>query len=382
MRRIPVDRLKVGMIVAQAIYGADGNILLNKDMVLKASYIVRLKELGVPAVYIHDKRLGDLQVEDVVNEQTRLSSLNAVKELFEQKRRGSQITVLSSTDRFKQVVSNIIEDLLDRKELMINLTDIRALDDYTFAHSVNVCILALITGLTLGYDRTALVNLGIGALLHDIGKTAVPLHILNKPGKLTPEEFELVCRHPQLGFDILSMCKDVSLVSAKIALQHHERYNGSGYPKGLKGSQVHEFARITGIVDVYDALTADRVYRRAYPPNEAFEMLAGSGNFTHDYRLVKAFLANVAIYPVGTIVKLNSGDVGVVTGSERGYSHQPRVRLLYKPSGEPYTERPDIDLKVNLNYFISSVLPAEVLPPEGDSMEITGSGRDGCQVLR
>jgi len=382
VRRIPVDRLKTGMIVAQAIYAADGNILINKDVVLKASYIIRLKELGVPAVYIHDKRLGDLQVEDVVSEQTRLSSLNAVKELFEQTRRGSQITILTGADRFKRVVSNIIEDLLGHKELMINLTDIRALDDYTFAHSVNVCILAVVTGLTLGYNRTDLVNLGMGALLHDIGKTAVPLDILNKPGKLTPEEFELVCRHPQLGFDILRMCKDVAMLSAKVALQHHERYNGSGYPKGLKRSQVHEFARITGIVDVYDALTADRVYRRAYPPNEAFEMLAGSGNFTHDYRLVKAFLANVAIYPVGTIVKLNSGDVGVVTGSERGYSHQPRVRLLYKPSWEPYTERSDIDLKVNLSYFISSVLPAEALPPAGANIEITGSDRDGCQVLR
>lgn len=369
MRRVSVDGLKAGMVVARAIYGADGSILLNKDMVLKPSYIVRLQELGVPSVYIYDRQLGDLQVEDVVSEQTRVSSLTAVKEIFEQTRRGSHVSILAEKARFREIVTNIINDLLDRKELIINLTDIRAIDDYTFAHSVNVCILALITGLTLKYSRPALVHLGMGALLHDIGKTALPLEILNKPGKLTPEEFEFIRRHPRLGFDILRMNKDISRVSAIVALQHHERYNGCGYPAGLTGSQIHEFARITAIVDVYDALTADRVYRPAYPPNEAFELLAGSGNFTHDYRLIKAFLANVAIYPVGTIVKLNSGDVGVVTGMDRGYLQQPRVRLLYNSSGEPYHEQPEINLRENLNYFISSVLPRESLPSASSSAD-------------
>ncbi len=373
MRRVPVDKLKTGMEVAHAIYGADGNVLLNKGMVLKASYIVRLKELGVPAVYIQDHRLGELQAEDMISEETRLSSINAVKEVFKQAQsNNSRLAVQNAAFQFRQIVDNIIEDLLDRQELMINLVDIRALDDYTFAHSVNVCVLAVITGLTLNYSRPALRHLGIGALLHDVGKTVVPLHILNKPGKLTPEEMEAMRRHPQLGFDILRMYKGISPLSANIALQHHERYNGSGYPQGLKGPQVHEFARITAIVDVYDALTADRVYRPAYSPQEAFEKLAGSGNFTHDYRLVRAFLSNVAIYPLCTIVKLTSGHIGVVIAAERGCSQQPQVRLLYEPSGKPNRERPVIDLKTDSKYFISSVLSAEELPSEKEGEKPAG----------
>lgn len=383
MRKLSVDSLKPGMVVARAIYSADGQVLLNKGVVLKPSYIIRLKELGVPAVYIRDELLGDLEVEDIVSEQTRLAAVRAVKELFGnyQGRGMGHVPLLVDSARIQRIVISLLEDLLDRKELMVNLTDIRALDDYTFAHSVNVCILALVTGLTLRYSREDLLHLGVGAMLHDIGKTCVPLHILNKPGKLTMEEYELVCRHARCGFDILRMQKSVSLVSARVALEHHERYNGSGYPQGLKGEEIHEFARITGVVDVYDALTADRVYRRAYPPHEAYEMLAGSGNFTHDFEIVKAFLANVAAYPVGTLVQLNSGDVGVVTGTARGHSHRPRVRLLYRPSGEPYGEQLTLDLAVEMHYYVSQILPAEDLPPITCKPQVAEGDREGYRVL-
>ncbi|MBC7326124.1 MAG: HD-GYP domain-containing protein, partial [Moorella sp. (in: Bacteria)] len=236
--------------------------------------------------YIRDELVGELEVEDIVSEQTRLEAIKTMKEIFAEVPAGGKGRALQLLDtaRIRWVVCRILDDLLDRKELMLNLADIRALDDYTFAHSVNVCILAMVTGLTLNYSRSALLHLGMGALLHDIGKTCIPLDILNKPGRLTMEEYKIVRRHTQYGFDILQMQKGVGPVSALVALEHHERYNGSGYPRGLKGEAIHQFASITGVVDVYDALTADRVYRRAYPSYEAYEMLAGAGNFTHDYR--------------------------------------------------------------------------------------------------
>ncbi|WP_258358715.1 HD-GYP domain-containing protein [Moorella sulfitireducens] len=384
MRKLSVDSLKPGMVVARAIYSAEGQVLLNKGVVLKPGFIIRLKEMGVPAVYIRDNLLGELEVEDTVSEQTRLAAVKTVRELFGnyQDHAKGHVPLLVDSALIKKVVISLLEDLLDRKELMVNLTDIRALDDYTFAHSVNVCILALVTGLTLRYSREALLHLGIGALLHDIGKTCIPLYILNKPGKLTMEEYELVCRHAQYGFDILRIQKEVSMVSARVALEHHERYNGSGYPQGLKGKEIHEFAMITGVADVYDALTADRVYRRAYPPHEAYEMLSGSGNFTLDFEIVKAFLANVAAYPVGTLVQLNSGDVGVVTGTARGHSHRPRVRLLYRPSGEPYGDQVTIDLVAKMEYYVSRVLPEEYLPthPPGQP-RIAEGDREGYRVL-
>lgn len=364
MRKMPVDALIPGMVVARAIYNADGQVLLAKGVTLKPIYLVRLREMGIPAVYIQDETTRDIEIEDVVNEETRLQAIKAMKDLFGSWHEGERnhTPLLADYNRLERVVNSLLEDLLDQKELIINLTDIRTLDDYTFAHSVNVCILAMITGLTLRYSRSALLHLGVGALLHDIGKTCIPLHILNKPGRLTAEEYEQVCRHAQCGFDILRLQKEVSLVSALVALEHHERYNGSGYPQGLKGEEIHEFARITGVVDVYDALTADRVYRRAYPPYEAYEMLAGAGNFTHDYRIVKAFLYNVAAYPVGTMVELNNGEIGVVTGTARGHSHQPRVRLLYHADGSPYTKPSILDLTVAVERFVCRVLPPEALP--------------------
>lgn len=382
MRKIAVSALKPGMVVGRTIYNAEGQVLLSKGMVIKPSYIVRLNELGVPAVYIRDDFLEDLEVEDIVREETRLAAVTAVRELFDtcRKRERGHVPLLADSGRIQRIVESLLEDLLDRKELMVNLTDIRALDDYTFGHSVNVCILAMVTGLTLRYSREALLLLGIGALLHDIGKTCVPLHILNKPGKLTMEEYELVCKHTRQGFEILRMQKGVRLVSARVALEHHERYDGSGYPQGLKGNEIHEFARITGVVDVYDALTADRVYRRAYPPHEAYEMLAASGNFTHDYKIVKAFLTNVAVYPVGTLVQLNSGDVGVVIGTARGHALRPRVRLLYTPSGEPYKDKPIIDLVEALDYYVCRVLPPDYLPPSS-SMKVAEDDKKGYRVL-
>ncbi|MGI9862400.1 HD-GYP domain-containing protein [Moorella naiadis] len=380
---MPVDALQPGMVVARAIYNAEGRVLLNEGMTLKPSYLIRLRELGIPAVYVRDGILDDLEIEDVVSEKTRLQAIKVMKDLFGSWHEGERdhTPLLADYTRLERVINSLLEDLLDRKELMLNLTDIRTLDDYTFAHSVNVCILALVTGLTLHYTRSALLHLGMGALLHDIGKTCIPLHILNKPGRLTVEEYELVCHHAQYGFDILRLQKEVSLVSARVALEHHERYNGSGYPRGLKGEEIHEFARITGVVDVYDALTADRVYRRAYPPYEAYEMLAGAGNFTHDYRIIKAFLLNVAAYPVGTMVKLNNGEVGVVTGTARGHSHQPRVRLIYHADGKPYTVPSSLDLTVDPDHFVCRVLPPEAVPPAGGEGSVAGAGREGREVL-
>lgn len=364
MRKLPLEYLRPGMVVARPIFSAEGKVLLNKGVVLKPYYIQRLRELGVPAAYVVDEKLGDLEVTDIVSDTTRIKALKIVKEMMaaRQELKNSSGTSLIKPQRVQQVVDQIIDDLLEQKEIMVNLMDIRAIDDYTFGHSVNVCILALITGITLGYTRSNLVQLGMGALFHDIGKTLIPLDILNKPGPLTPEEYGVVCCHARYGFDILSSQEEISPTVALVALEHHERYDGSGYPEGLKGQDIHDFAAITGIADVYDALTADRVYRKAYPPHEACELLAGAGNFRHDYRLIKAFLHNIAAYPSGTLVRLNTGEIGVVLDTPRGHSFRPRVRLLYDRYGRRLEVRREINLLDEPHLWVSRVLQPEELP--------------------
>ncbi|MBE3581431.1 MAG: HD-GYP domain-containing protein [Thermoanaerobacteraceae bacterium] len=360
MRKLPLDCLRPGMEVARPIYSAEGRVLLNKGVILKPYYIRRLRELGVPAVYVVDELVGEWEVQDVVGETTRLEAVKLVKEVMEASRRNrSAGNGLIASPGVSRVVENILDDLLRQREIMVNLVDIRAIDDYTFGHSVNVCILALITGITLGYRRPSLIQLGMGALFHDIGKTLIPFQILNKPGPLTPEEYQLVCHHCRYGFDILAGQENIAPEVAMVALEHHERYDGTGYPQGLRGEEIHEFAAITGIVDVYDALTADRVYRRAYLPHEAYEMLAGAGNFRHDYRLVRAFLFNIAAYPSGTLVQLNTGEIGVVLSTPRGQSYRPRVRLLYNKDGGILKDKPEVDLSAEPQRWVSRVIPPE-----------------------
>jgi len=183
----------------------------------------------------------------------------------------------------ESMINDLIEELLANCNIMVNLVDIRTNDEYTFGHSVNTCILSIITAINMGYHPARIRLLAVGAILHDLGKVMVPSSILNKPGKLTEEEFLQIQKHSEYGYDLLSNNDCFSELSKKVVLHHHERFNGSGYPYGLAGSDIHEFSAIVGICDMYDALTADRVYRRAFSTRDAFEMLSASGDYLFDH---------------------------------------------------------------------------------------------------
>jgi len=336
MRRVPVEFLQPGMKVGRPIYNSRGQLLLAVGTILSRRNILRLKSLGIPAVYIDDGLLPDVFVEDVISDAVRIEAVRQVRKLFEAESQGLPVgRAIIKVREIAQTVDEIIDQLLGQESLAVNLVDIRSLDDYTFGHSVNVCVLSLLTGITLGYNRANLFYLGLGAILHDIGKVRIPREILNKPDFLTKEEFEIVKQHTVHGCEMLQRLPDISPVAARIAHEHHERHQGQGYPQGLRGEEIHVFARITAVADVFDALTADRVYRPAVPVHEAFEMVAGSGNFLFDFEIVQAFLHNIAAYPVGTIVALSNGEIGAVVETRRGLSLYPRVRVLFDADGAP-----------------------------------------------
>ncbi|MCL6448917.1 MAG: HD-GYP domain-containing protein [Armatimonadetes bacterium] len=337
MRRVPVALLRPGMKVGRALYSSREELLLNAGTILTARNIERLKTLKIPALYVDDGFLGDVAVDDVITGEIRIRAIAQVRELMQEQDAPSMGVgrAILKVRQITETVENIIDQLLANRSLVVNLVDIRAIDDYTFGHCVNVCVLSLLTGITLGYNREKLLRLGMGAILHDIGKAAVPGEILNKAGRLTEEEFIIIKQHPEQGYRTVLKMPGISPASAQVVYQHHERYNGSGYPLGLKEREVHEFAYICGVADVFDALTADRVYRKACPVHEAYEMVAGSGNHLFDFRVVKAFLENIAAYPVGTWVRLSTGEIGLVTENRRGYPLYPRVRVFFDGSGSP-----------------------------------------------
>ncbi len=357
MRRVAITSLLSGMKVGHNIYNSRGETLISRGVILNKRYIDSLKKLGIPALYIIDDSLPDFFVQDVIDERSRVAAIKLTRSILNGQNTSESPLDKAVVSDSKKVVNDIIDQLLDNPSLMVNLVDIRSIDDYLFGHSVNVCVLSLVTGVSLGYDKTKLMNLGMGALMHDMGKTLVPPHILNKPGSLTESEFNVVKRHSEYGYTILASNEAyVRKLYALIALQHHERYNGEGYPKGLQGGSIHVFSQIVGIADVYDAMTADRVYRKAYPPNEVFEMLAGSGDFLFDYKLVLAFLSNIAAYPAGSIIKLSSNEIAVVVETPKGYPLYPRVKVLYDSTGNKLQEPLDIDLSLQNNLTVIKVL--------------------------
>jgi len=325
LKRILVKDLKPGMVVGRAIFSSDGRVLLHSGMVLTDAYIEGLARLGVNSVYIRDEIFGGFEIQDVISEETRVYTVKVMRDSFLRLEKNHSLNIRM----VKDTVDSIIDELFLNHNLLLNLSDIRTYDDYTFAHSVNVSILSIMAGMTMGYDRMRLNELGLGALLHDIGKIRISTDVLNKPGDLTREEFMEIKQHPQYGFDILRNYNDVSLLSSHIAFQHHERWDGQGYPRSLAGKEIHEYARIVAVADVYDALLADRPYRPSYSLNQTLTIIKRMSGIYLDPTCVTALVANVAVYPIGTVVELSTGDIGMVVDVNRESPARPVIRIVF-----------------------------------------------------
>ncbi|GJM79844.1 hypothetical protein HMSSN139_23400 [Paenibacillus sp. HMSSN-139] len=229
---------------------------------------------------------------------------------------------------FSGLIESILDDLSARDDAMIMMMNMNSMDHYLYRHSLNVCVYTLLLGQLHGYTKDELTVLGLGALLHDIGKTKLPLELLTKPSRLTDEEFEMIKRHPDFGFKMLKDEPGIPLLSAHCAYQHHEKIDGSGYPRGIRGNEIHEYARWIAITDAYDAMTTHRSYRKAMLPHQALEVLyTGCGHWYEKPKL-ELFRDRVAIYPIGMTVRLSTGETGVVSRIHGHMPQRPVVRVL------------------------------------------------------
>ncbi|NGQ94823.1 HD-GYP domain-containing protein [Brevibacillus sp. SYP-B805] len=356
MRLLSMKQVRPGMKIGRTIFTGDGKVLLGSGMVLTERLISGLIKAGIDSVYIDDPLTADIVVEDLVRPETRQLAVDTIHQMARQlansNKLSRRVSVKEMGYHFQQAFLSILNDLMSNQQIMVHLSTISTYSGALYHHSVNVAVLATAVGMSLGYSRQQLTELGIGALLHDIGKVELPQEMQQKTTRWTPEEMEIAKQHTMLGFNILRKQHNISLLSAHVALQHHERLNGSGYPQGLKGKQIHEYAQIVAICDVYDSLTSPRPWRKRYMPQDALEYLLGSGGHLFELRLVDAFRQHIAVFPIGSTVVLNTGETGVVCKVDPECCHRPVVRVMKDGRGNELRMPFEIDLKTQLNQFI------------------------------
>ncbi len=347
MRFVPVHGLMEGMAVGKSLYDINHKLLLSQGSVITRTYIDRIVQLGYQGIYIDDNLSADIEVKDVIRDELRMKAIQSLKEAFiytDLETKGGQKQVKDKIDITKMMITNIVEDILENKDTMINLIDLKFFDDYTFFHSVNVAVLSILVGVELGLMREQLFNLGLAAILHDIGKIYIDKDILNKPSKLTSEEYAIIKKHSEFGYNYLKETYEIPSAAYVAVLQHHEQYDGQGYPSGKIKEEISLLGRIICLCDVYDALTSNRPYRKQLLPSEAMEYIMANGGVMFDVKLTKIFARKVAPFPVGTYVRLSNGFVGIVSENFEEACMRPRVKIVLDRQGKRIMPR-IVDLK-------------------------------------
>ena len=348
---VRTSSLKEGMKVDQSIIDKTRRVLIARGTVLDTYLIEALKRLGINGVYIREGEDAEpvLPKEDVkvsekarkviekltVEDRTRVTLSESVK-----KRVQEGISYLYSNteaedfaDASKSIASELLKAIDDNDALAVDISMLKVSDEYTFKHSVDVATMAMVVAKKMGYSEEEVYDIGVAGLLHDLGKAKVPPEILNKPGKLTEEEFEIMKKHSIHSYNILKENKGIK-DSVKLAvLQHHEKINGQGYPMGLEASQICKFAKILTVVDIYDALVTERPYKAAFTQRDAVEMLMAM-TYELDMDALKGFLGSVILYPVNCIVQLSNGETARVVENYTEYILRPKVVGLQ--SGKVY----------------------------------------------
>ncbi|BAO44789.1 HD-GYP domain-containing protein [Thiolapillus brandeum] len=272
--------------------------------------------------------------------ETRVHTNKLVKSIMGEIRLGKSI----DTPAAKEAVAACVDNVMMNQDAGLLLTRLRNKDEYTSEHSLNVAIISIAFGRHLGMNRKELNVVGLCGLLHDMGKMLTPLDILNKPGRLNDEEMEIMKRHPADGREILLDTREVMDTVIDTAFGHHERLNGKGYPRGIGGSEIPLYTRIVSIADVYDAITGDRIYRQGETAETALGILHRSAGNAFDESLVIKFIQTIGTYPLGTVVEMTNGEVGIVVDNNPRQRLRPKIKLLLGHDKQPC--KPKI---INLN---------------------------------
>jgi HD-GYP domain-containing protein (c-di-GMP phosphodiesterase class II) len=374
IKKVATGQLKVGMYIHDLSCDWMAHpFFQNRFLISSENEIQKIMDAGIHEVYIDANKGLDVKdaptaqeanadlerqiVEMASKDAAPIIRVSVAEEMARATQIKSQATKLVRTvmgdarlgkaielDHVEPVVQNITESILRNPGALMGLLRIKSHDDYTFLHSVSVCTLLVAFCRSQGFDSAMVHQAGLGGLLHDTGKALVPDAILNKPGPLTAEEFAIIKKHPKDGYDILCKTPGIGEIPLDITLHHHERSDGSGYPDKLPKEQISTLAQMAAIVDVYDAITADRCYHKGIPAAEALRKLFEWSKFHLNADYVKAFMRCVGIYPVGTLVMLESGRLGVVTEPHDTDLISPKVHVFFSTKSNTYIKPIALDL--------------------------------------
>jgi HD-GYP domain-containing protein (c-di-GMP phosphodiesterase class II) len=352
MRVVRLSEQLEGQILAIPIHGEGGRLLLAQGSRLTKQLIGVLLRRGYTRVAVDDHLTRDIELDQGISEETRRQAIEALHSTTQELLQGKA----GDFSRIKSVVDNIIDDIRANENQSLGIYSLCSFDEDTFNHSVNVCMLSLVIATQMPLNSSELRSLGLGALLHDIGKLLIPKSILNKPASLTDREHCLVRTHVEKGWKLLSQCYSVSAVSAHCALDHHERIDGSGYPRKIKGDNISLFGKITAVADVFEAMNSDRPQRKAIFPEAIHKYLNDNKAILFDKDSVDILYSKVALYPTGSILSLWGGFVAVVVRQDPRSNMRPIVRLITgpgvtKPVDIALFDRPELTVNMVLDDY-------------------------------
>ena len=324
MRLVPIEHLKDGDIIARDIISYDGGVLLRHDTRFKEVFKSKLIERNVSEVYIDDEISKGIEPTELIESSIKQRMANDIKKQFEKLKDRLELDV----SVFSEITEFLIEQL-SRKELILELDDLKTNDDYTYEHCLAVAILTNMVCNKMNMNIYQKEKIVMGAMIHDIGKIIIPKDILNKPDRLTKEEYEIMKSHTVVGYKMIKDNTELSAITKLAVLCHHEREDESGYPLG-KGEELHIGTKIVAACDLYHALISDRCYRQGLPINEVITVAQKEAINPE----IRTIIENTfSYYPVGCMIQLNNGKIGIVEKNIASDIKRPIVRIIDKEEG-------------------------------------------------